>query len=814
MLPQPPPQPPCDAPRYTPRLDAEPKARSVHCELGIMWYHLAEPARDHALCLTKDTGITHFVVALDYGTLQTAADGCIRRAGVRDEKTGNVIGSKMFLPFCQASLAAFVDSVRRNPAFGPSCLNLYEEANVSRPRRVGFDLEFELGHTLKDGTLDHRACAAALWPTDYEAVASDAGLFLERAFVGTVLTAFNAMAGTSLTTRDCFVLDSSSASKLSFHISTPVVLRTPLAVELFRLWMRSTFKSGAAAPISPLVDVGVYSARSNMRLPLCRKPSAPGAAADKPWLRPRSRVGTIEFAPTHDDATPEGEHTHMQALLRQHMWTVCSESPLSDSPDLEPRLEAWASSSAAPTAARSSEARPMRAPRVGASLDRVSNLPDPAVTAAYAAYVGVPAGDVAVISARGKYAVLRAPGQPGADTLFFTEEGDIFLTTARNRDVAVGIVERALSAARAASFDDWFGVGNALHSIDPGPSMLAVWDSFSQRCPAKYTPGECSKRWPRFQDKNSLATLITMAREDSPLALEAVFRSAARPVRIEPARGVTGAKRAREEGDAPPGSAMFEPGPRLDCRAIGLSCEDSLPSFNVFKPGLLRSKLARALKATDFWATWSAPALGDVLEEDPIVHRWKVTMLPGGASRAFALTAGCRLRAQVGTQWMACAVDCAPELRVWFEAAWAPHLSTIGYTADAAGTRTEALQPAPQMPPWHHLGRLRKFLTAASSARPSTRTLMDALYQAFGAELDLLDSCSPSPAQLAQAAAASAAADAALERLTEQLSDAEAEEREWMAVHLAERRQAQQQASIITSDSSEDEASAACEDDE
>ena len=82
-----------------------------------------------------------------------------------------------------------------NPALGPSCLNLYEEANTDRPRLVGFDLEFELGHALKDGTLDHKARAAALWPDDYAAVAASAELFLSRALVDRILPAFNQVGG-------------------------------------------------------------------------------------------------------------------------------------------------------------------------------------------------------------------------------------------------------------------------------------------------------------------------------------------------------------------------------------------------------------------------------------------------------------------------------------------------------------------------------------------------------------------------------------------------------------------------------------------
>jgi hypothetical protein len=135
---------------------------SVHEALGVRWYHTTDAPRTIARERTLATGIAHFVVALDYGDVTRSADGTVRRAGVVSSKGDDtLIGSKMFLPFHHNLLATFVDDIRMNPAYGPSCLNLYEEVNTDRPRRVGFDLEFELGHTQANGTRDHevRGCA-------------------------------------------------------------------------------------------------------------------------------------------------------------------------------------------------------------------------------------------------------------------------------------------------------------------------------------------------------------------------------------------------------------------------------------------------------------------------------------------------------------------------------------------------------------------------------------------------------------------------------------------------------------------------------
>jgi hypothetical protein len=72
-----------------------------------------------------------------------------------------------------------------------------QERYGCRTRRVGLDLEFEISHALKDGTLDHKARAEALWPADFPAVAASAELFLTRVLVDRILPAFNQLAGTA-----------------------------------------------------------------------------------------------------------------------------------------------------------------------------------------------------------------------------------------------------------------------------------------------------------------------------------------------------------------------------------------------------------------------------------------------------------------------------------------------------------------------------------------------------------------------------------------------------------------------------------------
>ncbi len=313
---------------------------ATRSELGRLWYTKADPARKEALQLTDATGETHIVVALDYGTLRRAAGGAVRREAVVDASTGSVVAAKMYCSLAFAQLAELIDYVRLSASHGPTCLNMFEEYNVSRPRRVGFDLDFEIGHELSaTGERDHEQRAATLWPQDYREVVANRELFLQRTLVERVLPALNGLSGARLTTRDLYLLDSSSSEKLSFHVVTPLVLESAEDRGLFSRWMEASFKNGSGA-LSPILDVSVYSTCGNMRLPLNRKPAKPGSASERPWLRPVSRVGELDFAATHDDATPTDPHDYTLSLLQQHAWTWVSREHTS----ISDRLTAWAES--------------------------------------------------------------------------------------------------------------------------------------------------------------------------------------------------------------------------------------------------------------------------------------------------------------------------------------------------------------------------------------------------------------------------------------------------------------------------------------
>ena len=86
--------------------------------------------------------------------------------------------------------------------------------------------------------------------------------------------------------------------------------------------------------------------------------------------------------------------------------------------------------------------------------------------------------------------------------------------------------------ARAASYGDWMRIGWALHLISGGSEEgWEAWDTFSQRCPAKYSAVEVRQRWDRIPQDGPDAmggrrrvgpgSLWYYAREDNPDAVRA-----------------------------------------------------------------------------------------------------------------------------------------------------------------------------------------------------------------------------------------------------------------------------------------------------
>ena len=124
---------------------------------------------------------------------------------------------------------------------------------------------------------------------------------------GILLPALARLAGRELSTADCHLLDSSTNTKLSFHIATPLVLATPEARLEFKAWVAEHIDPVGA----PLIDCGVYGAARNMRLSFCTKT---GSSAR---LVPTERVGALRFAacaPRVGEITP--------AVLVDHLWTA------------------------------------------------------------------------------------------------------------------------------------------------------------------------------------------------------------------------------------------------------------------------------------------------------------------------------------------------------------------------------------------------------------------------------------------------------------------------------------------------------------
>ena len=83
--------------------------------------------------------------------------------------------------------------------------------------------------------------------------------------------------------------------------------------------------------------------------------------------------------------------------------------------------------------------------------------------------------------------------------------GNVHLSSADDAVLATALVQRALSPSRADAFKDWYAVGAALFAA--GRELFAVWDSFSQSCPAKYDAKACETLWKGFNGTSSIGKL-------------------------------------------------------------------------------------------------------------------------------------------------------------------------------------------------------------------------------------------------------------------------------------------------------------------
>jgi hypothetical protein len=226
-----------------------PPAGSAHREFGLRWAFTVEDLKEW---FRKHAPSDAFLVALEKGAVDAA--------GVRQPTTAGYHFAACTLP----QLVALLETARNQP----SQLNFYEYIVDERPRRVAFDLEFELAEPKGR----HRERAAALWPSDYEAVFAEKELFLRRTLVDVILPALSALAGRTLSAADCYVTDSSKPAKQSYHVVLDVVLPDAPSRLAFHNWIQATFlKGGDTQRLAPLMDCTVYGDGRPMRLVGCNK---------------------------------------------------------------------------------------------------------------------------------------------------------------------------------------------------------------------------------------------------------------------------------------------------------------------------------------------------------------------------------------------------------------------------------------------------------------------------------------------------------------------------------------------------------------
>jgi hypothetical protein len=69
-------------------------------------------------------------------------------------------------------------------------------------------------------------------------------------------------------------------------------------------------------------------------------------------------------------------------------------------------------------------------------------------------------------------------------------------------DLALAAAALRFLSPQADKYHDWLNVGFALHELgDPG---LALWDSWSATCEAKYQPGVCAAKWQTFDSADEM----------------------------------------------------------------------------------------------------------------------------------------------------------------------------------------------------------------------------------------------------------------------------------------------------------------------
>jgi hypothetical protein len=85
-------------------------------------------------------------------------------------------------------------------------------------------------------------------------------------------------------------------------------------------------------------------------------------------------------------------------------------------------------------------------------------------------------------------------------------------TCSSERDLALAALA-GLSKHRAVGYQDWLGVGMALHAVND--DLLDAWDQWSRSCPDKYQSGVCAKKWASFRGKGlGLGSLVYWAKQD------------------------------------------------------------------------------------------------------------------------------------------------------------------------------------------------------------------------------------------------------------------------------------------------------------
>ena len=242
-----------------------------------------------------------------------ARDNAIRTADGRhhpiptpetNSEPGPKPGSKSFALFTDLNAL-----VSYNAALPAPIRNMYEVCDMTRPMRLGFDIDFKFPAAAATAAAATVATDLGIDTASRESFLRSRESFL-RSILAHIIPFMDNLCRRPFSSTDFAALDACDATKLSFHLVTDAVAPPELRSAV-RQAIRTHF---TYVKLAPTLDTSVYANDQNIRLPYNSK------IGSSRVLLPVNSVGDLHFRPTP---------THFCAeLLAVHMWSVTPANPI------------------------------------------------------------------------------------------------------------------------------------------------------------------------------------------------------------------------------------------------------------------------------------------------------------------------------------------------------------------------------------------------------------------------------------------------------------------------------------------------------